>query len=55
MKKRLVAIDIMWELMIGGVVGAFLGGLLANQLDAFILKKLFGLLLLYLGFIMVKN
>ena len=55
LKRKLVTIDIMWELMIGGVIGAFLGGTLANYLDAFFLRKMFGVLLLYFGFKMVRN
>jgi uncharacterized membrane protein YfcA len=48
-KRGIFAKDIYYLLLIGAILGAFCGSLIANSIDQQLLKKLFSFILLFLG------
>jgi len=53
LKKGSVRKDLVLELMIGSIAGAFIGATIATSIDAILLRKIFSCVLVFFGIKMV--
>jgi uncharacterized membrane protein YfcA len=54
-KKGLYAKNILKELIIGGMLGAFLGSFAANHISAELLRKIFSIVIFYFGVKLLRS
>lgn len=54
-KNNLYAKDLLKEIIIGGIFGAFIGSFAANHIPADILRKIFAFMLFYFGFKLLRS